>query len=326
MSVIIGTWNVENLCRPLPAGSPPDPSKCAAKDQATYDAKIEALAAVITEIGPDLLGVQEVGSQEALDDLVAKLPGTWHTALSDHPDPRGIRVGFISRFPLLDVKQTKDFPTGLHPVQVEDDGVPGSPTGEMGRGGLAVRVEPTPGRSLHVAVCHLKSKLLTFPNKKHFTDDERLRARYEAYALFRRAAEAVTMRALADDLLQGDGRTHDVIVLGDFNDGWQAATTQILYGPPGSQMGTGGFTDPDGGDAERLWNLAPKILEQDGFSRVFEGQRELIDHILISHALLAKFQEVSTGTEQLPNVVEAHPAAPHGKPSDHSPVFAKFDL
>ncbi|MEV0537956.1 endonuclease/exonuclease/phosphatase family protein [Kitasatospora sp. NPDC050463] len=323
---IIGTWNLENFCRPLPAGSTPDPNKCAAKDQATYDAKVDALAGVITQLAPDLLGVQEVGSQDALDDLVAKLPGTWHTAISDHPDPRGIRVGVISRFPLLDIQQRKDFPAGLHPVQVEDDGIPGSPTSEMGRGGLAVRVEPTPGQSLQVAVCHLKSKLLTFPNKQHSTTDERLRARYGAYALLRRTAEAVTMRALADDLLQGDGRTHDVIVLGDLNDEWKAATTQILYGPPGSQMGTGGFDHPDRGDAERLWNLAPKLLEQGGFSRIFEGQPELIDHILISHSLLAKFEKVSTGNGPLPTVTEAQPAAPHSQPSDHSPVVATFNL
>ncbi|MEU9078050.1 endonuclease/exonuclease/phosphatase family protein [Kitasatospora sp. NPDC048538] len=326
MSTIIGTWNLENFCRPLPAGSPPGAGTCAAKDQATYDAKVEALAGVITEIGPDLLGVQEVGGQEPLDDLVAQLPGTWHTSLSDHPDPRGIRVGVISRFPLLDVRQRKDFPGHLRPVQVEDDGVPGNETGEMGRGALAVRVEPAPGRSLQVAVCHLKSKLLTFPDGQHSTADERLRARYEAYALFRRTAEAVTVRALADELLQGDGRTHDVVVLGDLNDEWQAATTQILYGPPGSQLGTGGFDRPDRGDAERLWNLAPRILEQGGFSRVFEGQHELIDHVLISHSLLAGFRTVSTGGGKLPNVLEARPAAPHDRPSDHSPVVAAFDL
>ncbi|MEU9214432.1 hypothetical protein AB0D27_42825 [Streptomyces sp. NPDC048415] len=83
--------------------------------------------------------------------------------------------------------------------------------------------------------------------------------------LARRGAEAVTMRDLADELLQGDGANRDVIVLGDFNDDWQAATTQILYGPPGSQIGTGGFDHPDQGDAQRLWNLAPRILEQGGY-------------------------------------------------------------
>ncbi|MFD0279769.1 hypothetical protein ACFVHB_38570 [Kitasatospora sp. NPDC127111] len=91
-------------------------------------------------------------------------------------------------------------------------------------------------------------------------------------------------------------------------------------------MGTGGFDHPDNGDAERLWNLAPKILEQGGFSRVFEGQHELIDHILISHSLLAKFQTVSTGTDKLPTVMAGQPAAPHDQPSDHSPVLATFDF
>ncbi|MEW1913884.1 endonuclease/exonuclease/phosphatase family protein [Kitasatospora sp. NPDC085895] len=321
--ITIGTWNVENFCRPLPAGSPPDPDRCAAKDPATYEAKVEALAGVVSEIAPDLLGVQEVGSQEAVDDLVAKLPGTWHTAVSTHPDRRGIRVGVISRWPLLDVRQCADFPERLAAVQVEDEG---SPIREMGRGGLAVRVEPAPGQSLDVAVCHLKSKLLTFPGNRHSTHDEGLRARYAAYALFRRGAEAVTVRALADDLLQGDGTHRNVIVLGDLNDEWKAATTQILYGPPGSQIGTGGFDHPDQGDAARLWNLAPRILEQGGYSRVFEGQHELIDHILISHALLGALRTVSTGNEKLPSVTEARPAAPHDRPSDHSPVVATFEL
>jgi hypothetical protein len=36
-----------------------------------------------------------------------------------------------------------------------------------------------------------------------------------------------------------------VIVLGDLNDTPAAATTQMLYGPPGSQYGTGGFAHPD---------------------------------------------------------------------------------
>ncbi|MER6444138.1 hypothetical protein [Streptomyces venezuelae] len=47
---------------------------------------------------------------------------------------------------------------------------------------------------------------------------------------------------------------------------------------------------------------------------------------MISHSLLAKFQEVSTSNEKLPSVLEAHPAAAHDKPSDHSPVVAKFNL
>jgi len=51
-----------------------------------------------------------------------------------------------------------------------------------------------------------------------------------------------------------DGRP---VVLGDLNDTEQAATTQLLYRPPGSQYGTGGFAHPDPCAERRLWNLAP---------------------------------------------------------------------
>lgn len=134
------------------------------------------------------------------------------------------------------------------------------------------------------------------------------------------------MRSLTDGLLQGDGATDDVIVMGDLNDEFKAATTQILYGPPGSQLGTGGFRDPDLGDPRRLWNLAPRILEQGGFSRIFEGQKELIDHILVSQALLPRVEKVFTGAEKLPTVEEARPAAQHDSPSDHAPVIAHLDF
>ena len=33
----------------------------------------------------------------------------------------------------------------------------------------------------------------------------------------------------------------------------EAATTQILNGPTGSEIGTGGFNQPDHGDRQRLW-------------------------------------------------------------------------
>src|SRR6478735_4083372 len=91
---------------------------------------------------------------------------------------------------------------------------------------------------------------------------------------------------------QWHGRDRRLIVLGDLNDTPQAATTQLLYGPPGSQFDTGGFNHPDQGDAWRLWNLAPRIPVEHRFSRIFEGQPELIDHILISHALLADLVSV----------------------------------
>lgn len=56
-----------------------------------------------------------------------------------------------------------------------------------------------------LVTCHLKSKLLTFPGGRFFTGDEAERARFAAFALFRRAAEAAAVRRVAIDLLAGQG-------------------------------------------------------------------------------------------------------------------------
>jgi hypothetical protein len=66
-------------------------------------------------------------------------------------------------------------------------------------------------------------------------------------------------RDTATQLLAGQGQQRAVVMLGDLNDGPDAATTQILPGPPGSEIGTGGYEAPDQGDGARLWNLSPRI-------------------------------------------------------------------
>ena len=73
-----------------------------------------------------------------------------------------------------------------------------------------------------------------------------------------------------------------MILTGDLNDTVQAATTQLLLGPPGSEIGTAGFTQPDQGDHQRLWNLAPLMPPGRDYSRINHGRNELIDHILVS--------------------------------------------
>ncbi|MHC5908549.1 endonuclease/exonuclease/phosphatase family protein [Streptomyces sp. S6] len=311
--MLLGTWNLENLYRP---GGPFGP-----KDKASYDTKLADLAEVIRALAPDLLGVQEIGDPDALDDLLGVVGGTWHTALSAHPDGRGIRVGVIAKEPLEVVADGDAFPHELRPVQVDDAG---STVSAAGRGFLAVR-----GGSVTLAVAHLKSKLLTYPGNRFFPHDEGERARYGAYALYRRTAEAVTLRALADDLLDGDGRARDVVVLGDLNDEVQAATTQILLGPPGSEIGTPGYKTPDQGDKLRLWDVAPLIPADRRYSRVNSGRRELIDHVLLSHQLVHRVTEAGTGVPddegvlRLPSVGEDPRERRDATGSDHAPVWVR---
>ncbi|MEU6993600.1 endonuclease/exonuclease/phosphatase family protein [Streptomyces sp. NPDC046465] len=316
--MIIGTWNLENLYRPG--------GKFGPRDKTAYEAKLASLAATITELRPSVLGVQEVGDPAALEDLAGLLDGTWHVTLSRHADDRGIRVGFLTSLPVSVVTDEDGFPEPLHPVQTDDTG---RTTARTGRGILAVTVS-TRAFFFDVVVCHLKSKLLSYPGGRFQPRDEGERARFGAYALYRRAAEATAVRALADRLLWGDGREHRVAVLGDLNDEVGAATTQILLGPPGSEIGTPGFDRPDKGDATRLWDVAPLIPPEQRFSRIHAGRRELIDHVLVSRGLLDQVRTAGTGAPgaaaaALPSVADEDPAVRRDAAgSDHAPVWIRI--
>jgi hypothetical protein len=99
---VVATWNVENLYRPGGEFGP--------KTEDIYKAKLAALAETIRGIAPDVLAVQEIGKPEAVADLVAELTGAWHAALSSFPDPRRVRVGFLSPVSMSVLVDSPDFP------------------------------------------------------------------------------------------------------------------------------------------------------------------------------------------------------------------------
>lgn len=316
MGVRIGTWNLENFFLP---GGPAGPTT-----QAAYDAKLAALATTIRGLDPDVLAVQEVGDPAALTDLAKQLDGYDNTATAN-PDGRGIRVGLLSKLPLTDVHQVAAFPDGLRPIQVDDTSTDET---AMGRPALVATITTTAGQAVTLVTCHLKSKLLTFPGGAFSTRDEALRARYGAYALYRRTAEAVTVRDAATTLLGGKGQERAVIVLGDLNDEPQAATTQILSGPPGSEIGTGGYDVADQGDGARLWNLAARIPADQRYSRVYRGNKELIDHLLVSHLVTHHVADgdVTAGPAPAPSIDDDPNARRDATASDHRPLVATIDL
>jgi endonuclease/exonuclease/phosphatase family protein len=219
--VVVATWNLENLFRPDSDFGP--------KTEDVYETKLSGLARVIGAMQPDVLAVEEVGDPDALADLAERLDGDWHIETSTvfeahHP----IRVGFLSRHQMATVEQVSAFPEPIAPVQADDEG---TTIDAMPRGALRVSISAD-GHELDLVACHLKSKLLSFPGGFQ-PKDEGERARYGDYALARRAAEAVTVRAFADTLLDGHGKERPVVVLGDLTDEPLPATTQILLGPPG---------------------------------------------------------------------------------------------
>jgi|SRR5215216_439128 len=322
------TWNLENLYEPGTKYGPPTVEE--------YQEKLNSLAVLVTFLNPDVLAVQEVGSPEAFQDLVNLLEGFYpHLILSMHPDPRGIRVGFLSKFTINEKEEIPDFlAAGLPQVPGLDSQGNLDEITKMGRGALRIQISPKPDFPIDLITSHLKSKLLTYPSPpdhpRYTPRDENERARVAGIALLRRTAEAVTIRVKANELLEHNAE-RALIVLGDMNDVPEAATTQMLQGPSGSEIGTRGFNQPDKGDDTRLFNLAPLIPANRRYSRIHNGNKELIDHILVSQELLPGHPRRVPGVDSyvddnLPSVSD-DPTERRGKPgSDHSPVIATFEL
>lgn len=218
------TWNLENLFQP---------SETDNDSVREYEEKLKTLAEVINRLEADVIGVQEVGSPEAFDDLLIKLEGKYpHSQLSIFPDRRGIRVGFLSKFPIEDSEDFVEFPTkGLASVEGRDNDGNLTEVTRLSRGVLRITVTLTEVLKVNLMTTHWKSKLLTFPGGRFTPRNEDERASVAGIALLRRTAEAIAIRVKASELLVGN-KNQGLIVMGDLNDVTSAATTQILNGPP----------------------------------------------------------------------------------------------
>jgi endonuclease/exonuclease/phosphatase family metal-dependent hydrolase len=301
-----------------------------------YRAKLASLASAVRNLAPDVIALQEVGGPEALADLQAARDGGFpYAALSKRPDRRGIRVALLSKRELHDPVDVVEFSPNVA-FAIHDRR--GNAVTTLRRGALWAKLE-IEGMVVHVITAHLKSKLLDYPTPNggsaFSTNDESLRARTASLALAERTAEAVTLRTLASGIL-AENPDDALVLLGDLNDVPDAATTQILQGPMGSQPGTGEFDRPDRGDPARLFNLSSFIPIARRYSRINSGVPELIDHILVSERLLPMRADGKRTTPKVNSYPEAQggiesvSADPHkrkGKAaSDHAPVMAELEL
>ena len=129
-------------------------------------AELKQISALITGAGPDLVGVQEVLAShgdlapQVFDDLLAALGPGWTGHLSQQPDERGIRVGWLSTGQLTGAADVVGYPPGVPATTVDDQG---TMITAIKRGALAVTYTRGDGLTVHAFTAHLKSKMLTFP-------------------------------------------------------------------------------------------------------------------------------------------------------------------
>lgn len=94
-------WNVENLFLPPPGDAP-------AAEQ--FQRKLANLATVIDQQQPDVLALQEIGPDGALQALQGALSTSLPHASSGIADGRGIRVAFLCRYAIQRQQNIQPYP------------------------------------------------------------------------------------------------------------------------------------------------------------------------------------------------------------------------
>lgn len=303
------TWNLRALMRPGYTPWPDHPPL--SEDE--YLAKRAFLVERLRSFRAQIVGVQEVAEPEALEDLQEVLSDAYpHHAIGDRGQGSGLRVAVLSAWPVVRTRSHWDIPPeGRVRLTAASDPV----VERFRRPVLSVELD-IEGRPMTLVNVHLKAKRPDFlegeePPRGEETEPV-TRARAMGRSLVVRAAEAAGLRALVRELqLQSKG---PVVLLGDFNDGPQSVTTQILGKAPPLHRGLR--------DDEFYSTLELARKKQSGFrihTHIWEGNHEVLDHIVASGDLGRSFRRLQCYNDHLGEA----PVDP--TLSDHGALVAEFE-
>jgi len=286
--------------------------------QAEYDAKTSWVAHQLDLMDADIIGFQEIFSQAALKDVLAKTrlyQNAYHLGFDPDLKAENITpsVALVSRLPIAGIAQEHiELPSHLHLV------LPGSgkETTRFTRPVLHARVMLSSTLMLHVFVVHLKSKRPDYLYGEH-EDDYRHFGMATLRSLVRRGTEALGLRLLLAEVMNGNHMP--VVVMGDFNDVASASTTQIVMGA--GQHGRQGYD-------ERLFDCFRVQRRQDmqrdvSFTNIHDGRYETIDHILVSEEFNPDSRFVIGEVDEV-LYFNDHLSLPLPEASDHGQVMAKI--
>jgi endonuclease/exonuclease/phosphatase family metal-dependent hydrolase len=311
-TITVMTYNVQTLFDPVDQGGEYPEFSVATGSWNTdlYRLRLEALGSAIQAAvpgGPEVLVVQEVENRRVLEDLAAAAGGYTHLALSPAEDAV-LACGLASRLPLLAVRAHRYRPSGDGPASVP-------------RYLLECELDAG-GQVLYVLAAHWKSKL----GGAEATEPERRAAAVLAASVIRARLEIEPQAAI---ILAGDLNENP----DEFSLAGGAYPTALMPADqgPGPWLSITDLAAEASADGPVLYS---PWEDHGGFSYLYSGVPERIDHLLLSPGLVG---------EGLPRLVAFSAEPPDfllgssGKPlgwnslkasgySDHLPVRATIRL
>lgn len=245
-----------------------------------YESKITWIAQQLDILDADVIGFQEIFSQAALKDVLARTKKYQHAHHAGiDPDPQADRftpsVALVSRLPFAGAFSTHaELPRKLSTA------LPGmtDTVTRFTRPVLHARILLSDRLPANVFVAHLKSKLPDCGSEDNGTDGSQADIAV-LRSLIRRGVEALGLRYLAADCMRNG--CEPLLVMGDFNDVASSVTTQIVLGV--RDRAENEFDDRLF-DSYRIQSHGDP-LHDPGYTHIHEGNYETIDHILVSGAL-----------------------------------------
>lgn len=279
---------------------------------------LSAIQRMLVRMRADVLALQEVIDDEALDQVLAGTPyaGYERTPLDPHPDVERHQV-VLSRFPIREYHLHRQH-SRLHWLP-QGEGQPLEV--RWSRPIVEVSLElPGIGRTRLLGV-HLKSKRPSevpgaSPSPSAGWPSLAAHAEGATLSSLKRVGQALELRRLVDGLF-ARYRDARIVVLGDFNDTTESVPLSIIRGSYVEAR------NPLLWDQE-LYPVELSVPTEKQFTLLHDGKPQMIDHILISRALLAQFRSATIHNETLrdhwatPRTIDFLPE------SDHAPVVAEF--
>lgn len=333
-SFYIATSNVLNFANPnrvyYPNAQPYSTNE--------YQQKLHSLSQLLAPTKSDILALQEVWDEQAVQDLAKNLGfnsssknGDIYAPLISNDPNNAITQGngatntpslaIISHYPRID---------GKYLTEINQDAIIDIP--DMGaytkydRPPLMVTLDVN-GQPLLVVNAHLKSKrplYLRDDNGEPLEDidDPNIRVRAKLRSLCIRASQAASLRI---SIMQKLAKTKvPMVLLGDMNDVTMSVTTQLL-----AETGEANFDKAERDvalfDAAQI-QLKYSPMHNMAYSHIHQGAPEVIDQLFVSEEFLTNSKHAIGYVERVDYFNDHLKWDYHDRPTDHGVVRAKLTL
>ncbi|MCW2242618.1 endonuclease/exonuclease/phosphatase family protein [Azospirillum canadense] len=322
----IATFNLESLDD---SGEPP------------FDERIAVLRPQLERLQADILCLQEVNAQReakgeprtlrALNRLLERTAYAGYHVTTGGAGNKGEghkladrhNLVLLSRWPILEARLYRhDLVPAPQVRMVTADPAPAAAESvNWDRPVLYAAVDFPGGRRLHVFDLHLRAPIAApVPGqKKNASTWKSVGGWAEGFYLasLKRAGQALETRLAVDRLFDADPQAL-VVVAGDLNAELEQTPVRIIRADL-DETGNGHLA------GRSLVPLERSVPEERRFSVLHGGEAVMLDHLLVSRALLGWFRRAEIHNEALGDELIAHATVSHSPESYHAPLVAHFE-